>query len=219
VRRLDAVVVGDAQRIDAGRREQLLEHDPGAGAARPVDETKPRPAQVGEAGDLQRVAGRDDQALAARGEADQLVPARLEHRSIDPGGRRAAVRVRQRVEAGEHAAPVVERRQGVDAARELQVELERVPRRHPVAQQRQRFVVAGRDGDHGDARVEGEREGAFELAVQGGELRCEPGLRLPFGPEQPRAEGERRAGWPFDQTSSGWPSSPSQRFSSPQTWR
>ena len=88
-----------------------------------------------------------------------------------------------------------------------------------LAQQRQRIVVAGRDRQHAGAVVEGDREGALELAAQRLDLRREPRLRAPLGPQQLLAERRQRRRLALDPDTSVWPSSISQRLSSPQTWR
>ena len=129
-----------------------------------------------------------------RAKLTQLVVAGLEHGAVDPGGGRAQRRFRQGMEAGHQAAPVVERGQRVDAAGELDVQVQLVLRLRQRAQQRQGVVVAGGHRDHAGAGVEGHREGLLELAAQRLDLRREARLRAPLGPQQLLAEGREQRG-------------------------
>jgi hypothetical protein len=74
VRRLDAVVAVDRRGARPRRREQLVEDDARAGAARAVDEAQARTREIGDCPDAERIGGGDDEALAARRETDQSVP-------------------------------------------------------------------------------------------------------------------------------------------------
>ncbi len=192
VRGLGALEAADALRRDLLLRQQFLQHHARAGAARAVREAQARSAQVGQRLDAQRVARRHHQPLRAPREAHQLVVARLEHRPVDLRGGRAQRRLGQRMEAGHQAAAVVQRGQRIDAAAELDVQVQLVLRLRQRAQQGQRVVVAGRHRDHAGAGVEGDREGLLQLAAQRLDLRRQPRLRAPLGPQQLLAEGRQQ---------------------------
>ena len=57
-----------------------------------------------------------------------------------------------------------------------------------LAQRGQRCVMAGVEHQHMGAVVKGHRQGALDVAAQGFDLRRQPGLGLPFGPQQLLAE-------------------------------
>ena len=203
VRRLDAVVAVDVSWQRARRGEQLVEDDSRPRAAAAVDEAQRRARQVAQGANPEWIAGGDDEPLAARRKTDQLVPAGLEHRPIDERSRRAHGRLGQRVKSGEQATTVVQSREGVDAAGEVNVEMELAMPCGPVDEQRQGFVVARRHRDHLGFLVEGGSEGPFELVAQRRQLRRKPRLRLPLRPRSLLPNGESRAGWPRVQTSRG----------------
>jgi hypothetical protein len=95
------------------------------------------------------------------------------------------------VEAGELAAAGVERLQGVEAAGELEVQMQLLGQRL-LAQLRQGLIVAGAHGEHVHAVVEGVSKGPLELHLQGLDLRRQPGLRAALGPQQLLAERRQR---------------------------
>ncbi len=87
------------------------------------------------------------------------------------------------MEAGDRAAALAERAQGVDAAGKAQRQVQ-AARRGEVAQQRQRQVVAGVDLEHRQGLVERQRVHALELGAQRLDVRRHPHARLPLGGEQ-----------------------------------
>ena len=91
------------------------------------------------------------------------------------------------MKAGHHAAPGIERRDGVDAAHETNVQVQAV-RAGLLAQRRQRRVVAGIQRQDVGIVVKGTRKCALDVAAQCLDLRRQPGLRLAFSPEQLFAE-------------------------------
>jgi len=74
----------------------------------------------------------------------------------------AARRMLQRVKARHHAAALIERADRIDAAGEMNVQVQLRGAGRMRAQQRQRIVVARLQAQHVGAVVEGQREGAFE---------------------------------------------------------
>jgi hypothetical protein len=75
VRGFVRTVAADGRSAQPQLAKQLVQHHAGAGAARTIDEAHAGPCEVEQAAQAERVAARNDQALAAAGEADQLVQA------------------------------------------------------------------------------------------------------------------------------------------------
>ena len=99
--------------------------------------------QIGDRSQAQGIAGRHHQALAAAGETDQLVAARLQQRLVGPLRERARLRLRRRVKTGDRAATLVERADRVHAAAEADVQVQLRVGGGMFAKRGQGIVVAG----------------------------------------------------------------------------
>ena len=141
--------------LDARPGQQVLGQQPRPRARLAVDEAQARSHQVGEAQHLARIAMRHHQALGAAVAGDQLVASRREQAFQGPREcRRGTGRERGHVEARDVAAALGQRAQRVGAAGKVQVDVQALGI-GPVAQQRQRQVVAGVERQRVVPRIEG----------------------------------------------------------------
>ena len=215
VRRLHVRKTSDVLGHQAGLRQQFFEQQPGAGADGAVDETRLQPRHIGHGLKPQGIAGRHHQALRAARKTDDLVQARPQQRPVSARAQAAGCRKRLCVKACESAAPFIECANGVHAATEADVQVQRCGgavvgdgRCSELLQLGQRMVVAGVERDHvagTGARgvVERHRERALQLGTQAFHLRSQPGLRQPFGHQQALAKGREPRGlaaFPEDQS-------------------
>ena len=141
-------------------------------------------------------------------------------RPVDARRRRAQRRRRQRVEAGQQAAPVVERGQRIDAAGELDVEVQPVPAPAPI---RAAAAARGRGWRTSGSRRRCRRRRSRTrvrsstriASICGASRAC--AWRSAHSSLAPN--GDSVAGCPLAQITSVSPRSISQRLSSPQTCR
>jgi hypothetical protein len=99
--------------------------------------------------------------------------------------------VLHRVKTRQRATPLVQRADGIHAAREADIEVQRARiglRGGVGAQRHQRIVMAGVQGEHVGVGVKGHGKGALQVGMQRGDLRREPRLGLTLGPQQLGAE-------------------------------
>ena len=98
-----------------------------------------------------------------------------------------------RVKTCHHAAAFIQCADGVDAAGEADVEVQRsasvrlaitAALQGVFAQAAERVVVAGVKGHHVGAVVKRHRKGALQVGAQRFNLRCQAGLGLGLGPHQ-----------------------------------
>ena len=115
-------------------RQQLLAQKARSAAGGPVDETGVAPGDVAQGGELQWIARRDHQALAALGEADQLVSPGLQQRLVGALRVAAQPRLLRAVEARQRAAARVQRRDRVHAAAKANVQVQLRLRHREAAQ-------------------------------------------------------------------------------------
>ena len=90
------------------------------------------------------------------------------------------------MESGHDAAPFIEGANGIDTARETNVQVQRARRqvKRVLAQVQQRLIVAGVQRDHVRAVVKCHRKSAFQFVAQRLNLRCKARLSLSFSPHQ-----------------------------------
>ena len=139
---------------------------------------------VGQCVQAQRVAGCHHPAHRAQRKANQLVFARLQQGLVGAGSERVAARQLAGMEASQLAAPLVQCADGIDTARELNVQVQpRLVGCH-VLQVGQRIVMAGVQAQHLCLVIEHQGHGPLQLGTQGFNLRCQPRLGQALCPQQ-----------------------------------
>ena len=183
VRGLVVVVAVQHMGCQARFGQQFVQQHAGACAQRAVHPARLCGRHVGQGVQPQWVARGHHQTHAAQRKPDEFVPPGLEQRFVGARRQRAGRGLLAGVKTGQLAAAFVQRADGVHAAGELHVQVQAAVLAQ-VHQARQRVVVAGVQGQHQGAVVKHGGQCALQLGAQGFNLRGQPGLGQPFGPQQ-----------------------------------
>src|SRR5262245_26670374 len=185
---LAGVVAGNQSAVEVLALEKKVEQDARARAELSVDETHTRLREVGERLDGARVARRHHDALAARGEVDQHVAARIQPLAVEREHRGLQFAER-RMEAREVAAPAHKGCDRLHAAAVLELDRVVAPQEE-LAHERDRIAVARMDAQY-RPRVRA-LDLRLELRSQAVEQRRYARLDAPVGGQQLLAERAER---------------------------
>jgi hypothetical protein len=139
---------------------------------------------IGQCVQAQRVAGCHHPAHRAQRKTNQLVLARLQQGFVGAGSERVAARQLAGMEASQLAAPLVQCADGINTARELNVQVQASLVCRHILEVGQRIVMAGVQAQHLGLVIEHQGHGALQLGTQGFNLRSQARLCQALGPQQ-----------------------------------